>query len=39
MAIKGQVLADLVAKFTEKLVEDRVLGTEVLLISAPKLPV
>ena len=38
-AIKGQVLADLVAEFIEELVEDRVLSTEVLLISAPNLPV
>lgn len=38
-AIKGQVLADLVAEFTEELVEDRVFGSEVLLISAPNLTV
>lgn len=38
-AIKGQVLADLVAEFIEELVEDKVLGSEVQLISAPNLPV
>ena len=34
-AIKGQVLADSVAKFTEEFVEDKVLGSKIMVISTP----
>jgi len=37
-AIKGQVLADLVAKFTMEFVENKVLGSEIMVVSTPSFP-
>ena len=38
MVIKGQVLADLVAEFTEELVEGEMLGSEIMVVSIPCFP-
>ena len=38
-AIKGQVLVDLVAEFTEEFVEDKVLGSKIMVVSTPSFPV
>ena len=36
--IKGQVLADLVAEFTEELVEGEMLGSKIMVVSIPCFP-
>ena len=38
MTIKGEVLADLVAKFTKEFVEDKVLGSKIMVVSTPSFP-
>ena len=38
MTIKGQVLANLVAKFTKEFVEDKVLGFKIMVVSTPSFP-
>jgi len=38
MAIKGQVLADLVVEFTEELVEGEMLGSKIMVVSIPCFP-
>ena len=38
MTIKGQVLVDLVAEFTEELVEGEMLGSKIMVVSIPCFP-
>ena len=38
MAIKGQILTDLVAEFTMEFVENKVLGSEIMVVSTPSFP-
>ena len=38
IVIKGQVLADLVAEFTEELMEGEMLGSKIMVVSIPCFP-